>query len=321
MTYGGSRDACGEPAASGMPRKDERVENLVKPAGFDYYAPRSVDEAVRVLAEAGRDGRVLAGGQSLMPMLNCRILSPSVLVDINRVEELDHLDVTVDSLTVGALVRHADFLRNPKVREGWPLLAEATTYVAHPAIRNRGTVCGSVSHNDPAAEQPSVLVASDGVVVIAGGKERRELPAEEFFTGMMSNALEPGEMVVALRYPRPSAGTGTAFVEYARRLGDFALAGAAATLTVGNGVCEQARIVVVGMGDGPFRARDAEAVLKGRQLSGKQSADAFAEAAAKATAAVEPSDDVHASAAYRRHLAGVLTANALESAFARSGGA
>jgi len=293
----------------------------VKPAGFDYYAPRSVDEALHVLADAGQDGRVLAGGQSLMPMLNCRILSPAALVDINRIEGLDRLDATAESLTIGALVRHADLLRNAEVSKGWPLLAEATTYVAHPAIRNRGTVCGSVSHNDPAAEQPSVLVTLDGTVLIAGGAGEREMPAEEFLTGMMSNALEPGEMVVGLRYPRPPAGTGAAFVEYARRLGDFALAGAAAMLTMREGVCEKARLTIVGMGDGPVRAREAEAVLTGRALGGKQSKDAFAEAAAKVIAAVEPADDVHASAAYRRHLAGVLTTRALTTALARSGGA
>jgi carbon-monoxide dehydrogenase medium subunit len=293
----------------------------VKPAWFDYYAPRSMDEALHLLGDAGRDARVLAGGQSLMPMLNCRIVSPAVLVDINRIEDLDRLHVGADSLTVGALVRHADLLRNADVRAGWPLLAEATTYVAHPAIRNRGTVCGSVSHNDPAAEQPSVLVTLDGIVEIAGGAGRRELPAEEFLTGMMSNALEPGEMVVALRYPRPSAGTGAAFVEFARRLGDFALAGAAAMLTVKNGVCEKARLTIVGMGDGPFRAREAEAVLSGRSLNPKESKDAFAEAAAKVITAVEASDDVHASSSYRRHLAGVMAVRALESALARSGGA
>ena len=139
----------------------------MKPAWFDYYAPRSLDEALRILADAGRDGRVLAGGQSLMPMLNCRLLKPDVLVDINRIEALNRLDVATDSLTVGALVRHADLLHDDKVCAGWPLLFEATKQVAHPAIRNRGTVCGSVAHNDPAAEHPSVLVTLDGTVVIA----------------------------------------------------------------------------------------------------------------------------------------------------------
>jgi carbon-monoxide dehydrogenase medium subunit len=302
----------------GLYRKE--VEAFVKPAWFEYYAPRSLDEALRILDEAGPDGRVLAGGQSLMPMLNLRILSPATVVDINRIEPLNRLHAGANSLTVGALVRHADLLRSPDVRTGWPLLWEATTQVAHMAIRNRGTVCGSVSHNDPAAEHPSVLVAMDGVVVIASAAGRRELPAEAFFTGMLSNALEPGEMVVELRYPRPPAGTGTAFVEFARRLGDFAIAGAAATLTMRNGVCEKARLIIVGMGEGPFRARAAEEALTSRRLGHKEFGDAFAEAAAKVVAAIDPTDDVHASSSYRRHLAGVMTTRALEAALARTGG-
>ena len=289
----------------------------MKPARFDYYTPHSLEDALRILGDAGPDGRVLAGGQSLMPMLNCRILSPAVLVDINRIETLNHLHVGTDSLTVGALVRHADLLRDADLRKSWPLLAEATTQVAHPAIRNRGTVCGSVSHNDPAAEHPSVLVTLDGTVVIAGRTGRRELPAEDFFAGMLSTALEPGEMVVELRYPRPPAGTGAAFVEFARRLGDFAIAGAAAMLTMRDGVCEKARLTIVGMGEGPFRARAAEEVLTAHRIGPRESKDAFAAAAAKVTAAVDPVDDVHASAPYRRHLAGVMAVQALETALAR----
>jgi CO/xanthine dehydrogenase FAD-binding subunit len=295
------------------------VESLVKPAWFDYYAPRTLAEALDILAEAGGDGRVLAGGQSLVPMLNLRIVRPAVVVDINRIEELDRLQVDPGHLSVGALVRHADLLRSSEVREGWPLVAEATTQVAHMAIRNRGTVCGSVSHNDPSAEHPSVLVTLDGSVVIVGKSGRRELPAEAFFTGMLSNALEPGEMVVELRYPRPAAGTGAAFVELARRLGDFAIAGAAAMLTMRDGICRQARLTIVGMGQGPFRARAAEELLTGRRLA-TTAADAFAEAAAKVVAAVEPADDVHASSSYRRHLAGVMATRALETALARAGG-
>ena len=290
----------------------------MKPAWFDYYAPRSLDEALRILADAGANGRVLAGGQSLMPMLNCRLLNPDVLVDINRIDGLNRLDDTQDGLTVGALVRHADLLHDHRVRESWPLLFEATKQVAHPAIRNRGTVCGSIAHNDPAAEHPSVLVTLDGTVVIAGAAGRRELPAEQFFTGILSNALQPGEMVVAVRYPRSPAGTGVGFVEFARRLGDFAIAGAAATLTVRDGVCERARLTIVGMGQGPVRARTAEDALTGRRL-GDEGDEAFADAAEKAKAAVEPADDVHASAAYRRHLAGVMAKRALATALARAG--
>ena len=253
-------------------------------------------------------------------MLNCRLLKPDVLVDINRIEALNRLDVATDShLTVGALVRHADLLHDNKVCAGWPLLFEATKQVAHPAIRNRGTVCGSVAHNDPAAEHPSVLVTLDGTVVIAGAAGRRELPAEQFFTGILSTALAPGEMVVALRYPRPPAGTGAGFAEFARRLGDFAMAGAAATLTMRHGVCERARLTIVGMGDGPLRARAAEDFSRRGVWTPMKGQDAFAEAAEKVMAAVEPPDDVHASAPYRRHLAGVMTQRALEMARTRAG--
>jgi len=292
----------------------------VKPAGFDYHAPRGLDEALHVLGDAGPDGRVLAGGQSLVPMLNLRILSPAVVVDINRIDTLNRLHAGADQLSVGALVRHADLLRSAGVRDGWPLLAEATRQVAHMAIRNRGTVCGSVAHNDPSAEHPSVLVTMDGTVVVAGRAGQRELPAETFFTGMLSNALEPGEMVVELRYPRQPAGTGVAFVEFARRLGDFAIAGAAAMLTMRNGVCERARLTIVGMGEGPFRVRTVEEMLAGQTLNDKEAQQAFAEAAAMVVAAVDPADDVHASSSYRRHLAGVMAAQALETALIRAGG-
>jgi len=292
----------------------------VKPAWFDYYAPRTLDEALRILADAGPDGRVLAGGQSLVPMLNLRIVKPAVIVDINRIEALGRLYVGPDRLTVGALVRHADLLRDPGVEEGWPLIREATAQVAHPAIRNRGTVCGSVAHNDPAAEHPSVLVTLGGTAVVAGDGGRREVPAEEFFAGMLSTALQPGEMLVELCYPRPLPGTGAAFVEVARRLGDFAIAGAAAMLTMHGDVCEGARLTIVGMGEGPFRARSAEAALTGRRIDRTTQQEAFAEAVAKVMAAVDPTDDVHASSDYRRHLAGVMAARALETALARAKG-
>lgn len=291
----------------------------MKPAWFDYYAPRSLDEALRILTDAGSNGRVLAGGQSLMPMLNCRLLNPDVLVDINRIEALNRLDVTADTLTVGALVRHADLLRDKRVRDGWPLLFKATKQVAHPAIRNRGTVCGSVAHNDPAAEHPSVLVTLGGTVVIASAAGRRELPAEQFFTGILSTALQPGEMVVAVRYPRPPAGTGAGFAEFARRLGDFAMAGAAATLTLRDGTCEHARLTIVGMGEGPFRAHAAEDMLTACRFGADECEEAFAAVAEKVRTAVEPADDVHASAPYRRHLAGVMAKRALEAALARVG--
>ncbi len=292
----------------------------MKPPFFDYYAPQTLDEALDMLRSGSPNASVLAGGQSLMPMLNMRIARPAVVVDINRISSLNHLHADAKLLTVGALVRHANLLSDPEVRRGWPLLAEATSMVAHPAIRNRGTVCGSMAHADPAAEHPGVLMAHDGSVVIAGQAGRRELPAGEFFLALMTTALKPGEMVVEVRYPRLPAGTGTAFVEVARRHGAFAIVGVAAALTVQNGTCSAARISLVGVSDTAFRARAAEAVLNGRRLGPADSGEAFAAAAREVVAAVDPSDDVHASSSYRRHLAGVLTERALQKALARAGG-
>ena len=288
----------------------------MKPAWFDYHAPDNLEEALALLGSAGVDGRVLAGGQSLMPMLNMRIVAPSVLVDINRVEGLDVLEAGPDGLRVGALVRHADLMSHPQVRKTWPLLAEASKQIAHITIRNRGTVCGSISHNDPAAEHPGLLVTLEGSVVVASATGRREIAAEEFFDGIMSTVLEPGEMVVEVRYPQPPAGATFGFAEFARRLGDFAIAGAACQMRIQGSICEAVRLTIIGMGDGPFRAADAEAVLTGSSID----TETIAAAAEAVKAAVDPGEDVHASSSYRRHLAGVMTQRALKQAAARTQG-
>lgn len=293
----------------------------MKAPWFDYHAPDSLEDALAILKDADSDGRVIAGGQSLMPMLNMRIIDPAVLVDINRIPDLDRIEEDGDTLKVGALVRHADLLSSDIVKSRWPLLYEATTFVAHPAIRNRGTVCGSVSHNDPAAEHPSVLATLDGSVIIASSDSTRELPAEEFSEGMLSTALEPGEMVIGLRYQRPPEGSGSAFVEFARRLGDFAIAGAAAVLTVRDGTCERARLTIVGMGDGPVRVADVEDMLTGKDLGNGADQSVFAAAAEAVRSSVDAAEDVHVSSGYRRHLAGVMTKRALETAFTRAVGA
>ncbi|MGI9410395.1 MAG: FAD binding domain-containing protein [Hyphomicrobiaceae bacterium] len=298
----------------------ESFRTTMKAPWFDYYAPRSLEDALTLLEDADLDGRVLAGGQSLMPMLNFRLANPAVLVDINRIPGLDHIEEDEDTLSLGALVRHADVLASQDIRARWPLLYEATTQVAHPAIRNRGTVCGSVAHNDPAAEHPSVLATLDGTVIVASADGWREVPAEEFSNGIMSTALEQGEMVVGLRYRRPPGSTGSAFVEFARRLGDFAIAGAAALLTIRNGACERARLTIVGMGEGPVRARDVENMLTGKPLGNGAAQDAFDAAVEAVKSSVQAASDVHVSSGYRRHLAGVMSKRALETAFARAGG-
>ncbi|NNF76738.1 MAG: xanthine dehydrogenase family protein subunit M [Rhizobiales bacterium] len=292
----------------------------MKAPWFDYHAPGSLKDALTILKDADFDGRILAGGQSLMPMLNMRVVDPAVLVDINRIPDLDRIKEDGDTLHVGALVRHADLLASDIIRSRWPLLHEATTHVAHPAIRNRGTVCGSVSHNDPAAEHPSILATLDGTVLIESADGQREVPAEEFSDGMLSTTLQPGEMVVGLRYQRPPEGTGSAFFEFARRLGDFAIAGAAALLTMRGGTCERARLTILGMGDGPVRAHEAEDLLTGKALDKGAAGDAFEAAAEAVRTSVEATEDVHVSSGYRRHLAGVMAKRALEAALVRAGG-
>lgn len=288
----------------------------MKPAWFDYRCPADLAEGLDILRDAGPDARVLAGGQSLMPMMNMRVVSPTVVVDINRMAGLCGIAVEGDVLRIGAQVRHNDVFRDARVRAGWPMLPEAIAHVAHPAIRNRGTLCGSVAHNDPAAEAPTILAAYDGSVVIASAEGRREVAAQDFSLGMMTTDLEPGEMVVELRYRRPPPGSGVAFVEFAKRLGDFAMAGAAARVTVADGVCTEARLVVLGMGDGPFRAEAAEAALVGQRVDAPS---LVADAAEAVRGSVEPESDVLVSAGYRRHLAGVMARRALTAAFERAG--
>ncbi|MFI7614801.1 FAD binding domain-containing protein [Nonomuraea terrae] len=284
----------------------------MKPPPFDYHAPRDLGEALRTLAEVR--GKVLAGGQSLIPMLNMRLAAPDHLVDINRVAGLDRLERSGDGVLVGATVRHADAER----AEVHPLLTRALKLVAHPVIRNRGTVVGSLVHADPAAELPAVLAVLDGRVRLArwdGGVRVREVRARDFFTGPMESAAEPGELAVSAFFPALPPGGGGAFHEVARRHGDYALAGVCAVVTVDGGLVATARAACVGVGPVPV------VVDVGEACAGRPPEDAdWAGAAALVRDAAEPEDDIHASAAYRRHLVGVLAERALRDA-AREGAA
>lgn len=289
----------------------------MKPASFDYLRPGSLDEAVDALA-AGEDRKVLAGGQSLVPLLAMRLARPSALIDINRVRGLDHIRRDGDVLAIGALARHEQVLRSPLAREAAPLLTQALGYVGHRAIRNRGTIGGSIAHADPAAELPAATTALDAQFVAAGPRGRRVIPAAGFFEGSMTTALEPGELLVEVRVPVPADGTRVAVRELARRAGDFALVAVFASLTVEDSVCTSARIALAGAGPRPARARAAERLLAGRPLT----EGLIIEAAAAAAAATEPADDIHAPASYRRRMAGVLTTRALaDAAGLRTGGA
>jgi carbon-monoxide dehydrogenase medium subunit len=269
----------------------------VKPAAFAYRTVETVEEAVAVLAELGEDAKVLAGGQSLVPLLNLRLARPSALVDVGRVAALSGISAN-GVLRFGATTRQADALRSPLVATRAPLLAEALRHVGHPATRSRGTVGGSIAHADPAAELPAVLLALDGEAIVASGKAERPIPAAALFLGPFTTALGEGELLTELRLGDPPAGARHGFAEIARRRGDFALAGAAVVVAPGH-----ARVALFAVGPSAFRAAEAERAL----LEGAGAA----ETAALAAAAAEPSDDAHATAAYRREAARVATLRAL----------
>ncbi len=286
----------------------------MKPARFDYYAPRTLDEAVELLSRYGEDAKILAGGQSLVPLLNFRLVRPKVLVDLNRVRELAYLRRENGVVAIGAMTRDVEVEEAEWLRQSCPLLVEAVRLVGHPAIRNRGTVGGSIAHADPAAELPAVLSALGGTVRVQGPRGAREIAAEGFFVTYLTTALEPGELVTEIRFPVMADGAGWAFEEAARRHGDFAIAGAATALTLDRGRIAEIRLTLTGVGGTPQRAGTAEAVLVGAEPT----AEAFRAAAGKVQQAVDPDSDVHASAEYRRHLAGLLTVRTLEHAAARA---
>jgi CO/xanthine dehydrogenase FAD-binding subunit len=285
----------------------------VKPAPFEYVRARTLDEA---LAALDADSEILAGGQSLVPMLNMRLARPARLVDINAIPGLDGVRARPGSgLDVGALTRHTDLLTTPLVAEQAPLLAAAAAHVGHRAIRNRGTVGGSLAHADPAAELPAALLALDAAVVIAGRGRRRRVPLGEFFVGPLTTALAADEILVQVEIPGP-AGAGWGFAEVVRRAGDFAIAGVAGVVRVEHGRCVGVRLVAFGADDRPVRLRAAETAV----VDGPLSSDVASRAAASAEADCHPADDVHASADYRRHLVGVLTEQVLRDALARVSG-
>lgn len=288
----------------------------MKPATFEYVAATSVGEAVAALAESEGEAKVLAGGQSLVPMLNFRLLGPALLVDINRVPGLDRIEERDGGLALGAMTRHRALETSPLVRERFPVLAAAMTHVAHLAIRNRGTIGGSLAHADPAAELPMMALLLEAGIEVTGPGGARTIAARDFFLGALSTALGPDEIVTSVVLPALLPATGWGFEEVARRSGDFALAAVAATISLSGDEVTEARVAVTGAGEKPLRIAAAEALLRDRG-SGPETIAAAARAAREA---VEPHGDLHASADYRRHLVGVLAARALEAAARRARG-
>jgi carbon-monoxide dehydrogenase medium subunit len=289
----------------------------VKPAAFEYYAPATVEEAVGLLAAHGDDAKVLAGGQSLVPLMNMRLARPKVIVDINRVQGLDGLHEADGTLRIGAMVRQRAAERSDLVGSRCPLLRDALRWAGHPQIRNRGTVGGSIAHADPAGELPAVLAALGGEVRARGPQGERTIPARELFVTYLTTSLDPRELLTEVRLPVLPRGAGWSWMEIARRHGDFALAGVGVMLALRRGVITDARIGLTGVGPGPVRAEAAE-----RLLAGARPSEALWQSAAEAVrGALEPDGDLHASAEYRRHVAGVLTVRALREALERARGA
>jgi CO/xanthine dehydrogenase FAD-binding subunit len=285
----------------------------VKPAKFDYVRAESLDGALEVLAQHGDEAKVIAGGQSLMPMINFRLVKPAVLVDINHIPGLEAISGDGPRIRMGALARHRMTASDPLIHVRLPVLAETMHHVAHMTVRNRGTFCGSVCHADPAAEMPMIVQMFDGQVEIASASGRRVLPAAEFLVASMVNALEPGEMVTGITLSPPEA-TGWGFEEFSRRHGDFALAAIAVTLRLEEDAIRGAVIGMTGVGETAMRMTDLEALVEGRALD----APLFREIADWLQDNLTPNSDIHASADYRRHLAGVLAVRAIRKAHMRA---
>ena len=289
----------------------------MKPVRFEYYDPRSLQEALEILDAHQDDGKVLAGGQSLMPLLNMRLARPKVVVDINRIENLNYVRAANGVIVIGANARQRALHDQPLVAERIPLLREAAYYIAHPQIRSRGTICGSLAHADPAAELPAVAVALDAELVIAGPKSTRTVASDSFFLSFFTTALQPNEILTEVRFPAPSKDMAWSILEVSRRHGDFALVGIVAGLSLDQNreVITGARLVYFGVGAIPIRVKDAEAGLVGQRPGDA----AFESAAQIASEGIDPSNDIHATVEYRRAVAGTLTRRALRAAVQKLG--
>jgi carbon-monoxide dehydrogenase medium subunit len=282
----------------------------MKPPAFTYHRPETLGEALGVLAELGADGKVLAGGQSLVPLLNMRLAAPHHLVDINRLAELSEIQVGPDAVTLGAIARHAEVEHDAPAARALPLLRQALQNVAHPTIRNRGTTVGSIVHADPAGEMPAVLALLDGSVTLASASGRREVPARDFFLAPLESATRPGELAVSATFRIPPKHTGTAWLEVSRRHGDYAMCGLGALVTLDEDLrVTAASGAYVSMGPTPIVVDFTDAVA-GRSFDAAN----WSAAASLASGSLEPEEDIHATAEYRRNLADVLTRRALAAA-------
>ncbi|GGV32349.1 carbon-monoxide dehydrogenase medium subunit [Actinomadura cremea] len=282
------------------------------PATFDYTRPATLDDAVSALADAGEDAKVLAGGQSLMPLLRMRLAFPETLVDLDRVDALREIRDDGDALVIGAMATHHQVIGDPLVRGHAPLLVRATETVADPAVRHRGTFAGSLAHADPAGDLPAVALALDAVLLARSVRGEREIPAAEFFVDWMTSALEPDELLTGVRVPKLGDGWGVHYEKFHRTAQAWAIVGVACAVRRENGTITEARVALTNVGPAPVRASAVERAVAGRPVA----ADALRAAAEPAAEGTAPPSDLHGSSEYRSHLARVLTARALSAAAA-----
>ena len=289
----------------------------MKPAPFEYHVPDSLEEALFLLRDHGSDAKLLAGGQSLVPAMNFRVVQPSVIIDLNRLKELDYVREDGGSVHIGAMTRERTLEFFPLIAEKFPLLAEAMPHVAHPQIRNRGTLGGSLANADPAAELPVIMLALGARLKVRNADGERWVDVQNFFSGMFTTDLAADEMLLEIELPSSPKRTGWSFLEVAPRAGDYALMGVAVLLTLDEDkVCKQARLVYLNAGDGPVEAKQAAQALEGEHITDEQIASV---AILVSETEVNPFGNVHASVEYQRHLANVLTKRALKLALQRAG--
>jgi carbon-monoxide dehydrogenase medium subunit len=286
------------------------------PASFDYSAPKTLSEAIALLQKHGADAKILAGGQSLIPLMKLRLSAPKHLIDVNGIKELSYIREAAGFLTIGALTRESDLDASDLIRKKYPILSDTASVIGDPLVRNMATVGGNLAHADPANDHPATMLALGTEVVAIGPKGSRNIPVVDFFTGMFTTALQPDEILTELRIPAPPPRSGGAYLKVERKVGDFAAAAVAVQITLDGNNCKYAGIGLTNVGPMPIKASRAEKSLIGKPLDDK----AIEEAARIASTEAEPSDDLRGSADYKRSLVRVLTARALRQAVARAKG-
>ena len=287
------------------------------PRSFEYFAPRTLDEAVSLLQKLGPEAKILSGGQSLIPMMKLRLAAPPYIIDINHIPGLNYISELDGHLRIGALARESDLEVAPAVTSRYPILVDTTSVIADPLVRNQATVCGNLAHGDPANDHPATMLALGASVIAVGPTGEREIPIESFFTGLFTTALQPDEILKEIRVPVPSPSSGGAYLKLERKVGDYATAGVAVQINMnGGGVCKRAGIGLTNVGLSPLQAKKAEAFLAGKTLD----QSTIKQAAELAAGEAQPIDDIRGSADYKRDLVRVLTARALNRAFERAKG-